>query len=266
MPTEQQTQVRHMRVKTGIEPMETARPQDPAKDRPAKGNPKARKEARQASAKPAKPEPAAGSTAVLTKIEKPAFGMGRFLAVDRLLRNIAVVGALLLVVVAVRNTGTTPTQSVFAALQSNVNVEWDESLGKLSFVSNLIPSSVQAVWNEQDTASVLAPSSGEVVHAWSEAEPYLELKSGVADVRAAANGEIMSIAHGLDEELIVRLRHDDNTETLYGNLAACYMDVGDYVFAGDIIATVLNGKPLAFELRKDGRSIDPKGKLKSLHD
>jgi septal ring factor EnvC (AmiA/AmiB activator) len=44
------------------------------------------------------------------------------------------------------------------------------------------------------------------------------------------------------------------------------MDVGDYVFQGDIIASGLEGKPLAFELRVDGRSIDPKGKLQSLTD
>ena len=107
------------------------------------------------------------------------------------------------------------------------------------------------------------PRNGVVVHAWTREEPYIELKGTVTDVRAAANGEVMSVAHGLEEEVILRIRHEGNTETLYGNLAACYVDVGDYVFEGDIVATVLEGKPLAFELRKDGRSIDPKGKLKS---
>ena len=90
-------------------------------------------------------------------------------------------------------------------------------------------------------------------------EPYLELSCNTTDVRAAADGEIMSIAHGMDEERIVRIRHEGGLETLYGNLASCAHEVGDRVYAGDAFATVLEGAPLAFELRRDGRSIDPTG-------
>ena len=204
--------------------------------------------------------------AILTTCEKRNHMGGAMLSLDNLLRNVAVVGALLLVIVALRGAGNPQAQSVFSAIQAGMNMEWDESLGKLSFVNNLIPESVQAVWGERNNLSVMAPCHGEIVHAWSRSEPYLEIQSSVADVRAVANGEVMAIAHGLEEEVIIRLRHDDHTESLYGNLAECYMDEGDYVFQGDIIAAVLRGKPLAFELRQDGRSIDPKGKLQSLTD
>ncbi|NLV58032.1 MAG: M23 family metallopeptidase [Clostridiales bacterium] len=254
MPEQQQTRVRSLRVKSGIYAKEARLEEEfiPV--------PKPQAEERDASR-----HFTPSATATLTDCSvKP--GAIRWIRLDNLLRNVAVVGAIVLVVIAVRNTEGTPTQSVFAALQSSMNMEWDESLGKLSFVSNLLPGSVQGVWNEAENIQVLAPSNGELVHAWSPEEPYIELQGIVRDVRAAANGEIMSIAHGLDEEVIVRIRHDDSTETLYGNLAACHMDVGDYVFAGDIIGTVLDGSPLAFELRKDGRSIDPKGKLHSLDD
>ncbi|MEG0743017.1 MAG: M23 family metallopeptidase, partial [Clostridia bacterium] len=93
------------------------------------------------------------------------------------------------------------------------------------------------------------------------AEPYLELQSAVTDVRVAADGEVMSIAHGMGEERIVRVRHDDETESIYGNLLVCYAEVGDRVYAGDIIARVPDDVPLAFELRRDGRSINPEGLL-----
>lgn len=259
MPTNQPTRVRAMRVKSGI----SETPPHPAKEA-AKTETIKIKTPLIGQSSP--DQGLQSSSAVLTTYPKrPTLGV-RMLALDKLLRNVAVVGALLLIIVAIRNTGGTGVQSVFSAIQTGTNMEWDESLGKLSFVSNLLPSSVQEVWSQQDSISVLAPVNGDVVHAWSREEPYLELKSSVSDVRAVAGGEIMSIAHGLDEEYIVRLRHDDNTESIYGNLAACYMDEGDYVFAGDIIATVLDGKPLAFELRKDGRSIDPEGKLQSLQD
>ncbi|MDD3336545.1 MAG: M23 family metallopeptidase [Eubacteriales bacterium] len=181
------------------------------------------------------------------------------LQADRLIRNLAVAGGLLLVVVAVKNAGVPEAQSVFSALQTSVNTEWDESVGKLSFVNGLVPEALQEVWSEKESLSVYAPISGETVHSWTQSEPYLEVMGIVSEVRAVAPGEIMSIAHGLDEERIIRIRHDDGTESVYGNLEECFLEVGDRVYAGDVIAEVLAGKPLAFELRRDGRSINPDG-------
>ncbi|MEG1775609.1 MAG: hypothetical protein RR367_03835, partial [Clostridia bacterium] len=152
----------------------------------------------------------------------PERGFGRrLLQTDKLIRNLAVVGGLLLTLVAVKNADTPQSQSVFSALQDSVHMEWDESLGKLSFVNSYLPESLQAVWSERESVTVLAPMVGETVHAWSEAEPYLELQSAVTDVRVAADGEVMSIAHGMGEERIVRVRHDDETESIYGNLLVC---------------------------------------------
>jgi murein DD-endopeptidase MepM/ murein hydrolase activator NlpD len=107
----------------------------------------------------------------------------------------------------------------------------------------------------------MAPVTGDILHVWSEAEPYVTFSSAVSDVRAAADGEVMSIAHGPEEERIIRLRHTDGHETLYGNLADCFVDVGDTVEAGEIIATLIHQQPLAFELRVDGRSVDPSGRM-----
>ena len=92
------------------------------------------------------------------------------------------------------------------------------------------------------------------------------MKTRLRDVRASADGEVMSIAHGMEEERIVRIRHDDRTETLYGNLKNCHVQEGDQLCAGDVFAELMEGKPLAFELRVDGRSIDPNGKLKELQE
>ena len=68
----------------------------------------------------------------------PRDGWGkRLLRADKLVRNLAVVGAMLLTVVAVKNAGSPNAQSVFGALQASTEMEWDESLGKLSFVSGI---------------------------------------------------------------------------------------------------------------------------------
>ena len=188
-------------------------------------------------------------------------GFSRLLRADRLIRNLAAAAGLMLVAVAVKNAELPQSQSVFSALEDSLNPELDESVGKLSFVDSLLPAEVQEVWRQAESVTVFEPVRGSVVHAWSRQEPYLELSCNTTDVRAAADGEIMSIAHGPDEERIVRIRHEGGLETLYGNLESCAHEVGDRVCAGDPFATVLEGAPLAFELRRDGRSIDPAGLL-----
>ena len=188
------------------------------------------------------------------------------LRADRLIRDLAVVGALFLTVLAVRGASAPQAQSVFSALKASANMQWDESLGQLSFVGGWLPESVQAVWNQKDSLMVFAPAAGQTVHTWSQTEPYVEWQTDVADVRCAADGQVMSVAHGLDEERIVRIRHENGVETVYGNLAECFVQEGDSVASGQIFARVLEGKPLAFELRRDGRSIDPRGRLMPLDE
>ena len=205
-------------------------------------------------------EPTPGNAQWIDCSKPGGLGVFAFRA-DRLIRNLAVTGALLLVIVAVKNAGLPETQSVFSALQASMDMEWEESVGKLSFVNGLLPEGIREVWSGGETLAVYAPLAGETVHAWSASEPYIELQGAVTDVRAAADGEIMSVAHGMEEERIVRIRHDDGTESVYGNLLVCYEEVGERVSAGDIFARVAPGEPLAFELRRDGRSVDPDGLL-----
>ena len=85
------------------------------------------------------------------------------------------------------------------------------------------------------------------------------------DVRASADGEVMSIAHGLNEERIIRIRHEE-CETIYGNIEDCLAEVGDQILAGDIIGTLIEGQPLAFELRHNGRSVDPSIHIKTIEE
>ena len=189
-------------------------------------------------------EEAPRTGAELTELpQKDGWGK-RLLRADKLVRNLAVVGAMLLTVIAVKNAGSPDA--------------------KLSFVGGILPDGIQAVWSERETVTVFEPMAGDTVHAWSQSEPYMAFMSAVRDVRAVADGEVMSVAHGLEEERILRVRHDDDTESIYGNLLTCYAQEGDRVYAGDVIATTIEGKPLVFELRRDGRSINPEGLLKPI--
>lgn len=192
--------------------------------------------------------------------EEQKWGFRVFRA-DRLIRNLAVVGVLLMTVVALRGSSQPEAQSVFSAIQESAGMEWDESIGKLSFVNSLLPQALQEVWNPQAEVTVFAPLIGEILHVWSGKEPYVTIQGRTDEIRAAANGEVMSVAHGMDEERIIRVRHDDGTEALYGNLARSHVETGQRVYAGDVIATLLENEPLVFELRVDGRSIDPSGRM-----
>jgi len=175
---------------------------------------------------------------------------------DRLIKNIALSCGLMLVILALRTANLPESQSVFSALETGVNTKWDESIGKLSFVTSLFPEEIQEVWADYGSVTVFQPVEGEIVHTWTEQEPYIEMLAVGSEVRAAAGGEIMSIAHGMEEERIVRIRHADGTEALYGNLLECFCEIGDTVNAGDPFATLMDGKPLAFEYRRNGRSVE----------
>ena len=180
----------------------------------------------------------------------------RFLQLDKLVRNLAVVGGMVLVLVALRNSSAPEAKSVFNALQEGAGMKWDESVGKLSFVNSLFPEEIQEVWNENRSVSVCKPIQGEVVHAWTGDEPYLLIESTELAVRSAAAGEVINIAHGKDEERIIRIRHD-GFDTVYGNMKECLVQEGEQVDAEEVIGTLINAEPLVFELRRDGRSVDP---------
>lgn len=202
-------------------------------------------------------EDAYQTSAELTELPARPKGLKRLLQPENLSRNLALVGCLALVVLALQQTGSEKSVSVFSALQDEMTATWDQDVGKLSFVSDLLPAEIQAVWNPVAGISVQAPVNGPVVHTWSVQEPYLEMSASVTDVRSAGEGEVMSIAHGLDEERIIRIRHIDGSEALYGNLQTVHVEVGSVVQSGEIIASLLPDKPLAFELRVNGQSVDP---------
>ena len=189
--------------------------------------------------------------------ERTVDWQNHFFHFDRLVRDLAIVGSLALVLVAVRSSGIPETQTVFGAIQESMNVKWDESLGQLSFVSNLLPEEIREVWNESEICEVYAPVNGQIVHAWSNHEPYLLINSGEAEVFASAEGEIINVAHGIGDEIIIKIRHSGGMETIYGNLESCNVMVGDLVDGADKIGRLMNDKPLAWEMRLNGRSIEP---------
>ena len=91
-----------------------------------------------------------------------------------------------------------------------------------------------------------------------------------AEVRAAAAGRVVYIGAGLRGygELVI-VKHDEAWLTAYGYNRAVNVREGEAVWAGQRIATMGEGpahRPaLYFEIRLNGRPVDPAGQLPSRH-
>lgn len=170
---------------------------------------------------------------------------------ERMLRNTAVCVALLLTVLALASVQSPAASGITGFLSRVVSMDLSESLGSLKFVSNLIPESVQVLWNLGAERHTM-PSGAEVVHVFSASEPWLGYAAGEA--MASAAGEVMSLAVDAAGHTTVRVRHASGMESLYGNLLRVSVREGDWVEAGDPIGAAKN---LTYELRGEGRPMDP---------
>lgn len=168
-----------------------------------------------------------------------------------MLRNTAICVALLLTVLAFQSVQAPGVTGVTNFLSQVVSMDMSESLGSLKFVSNLVPESVQVLWN-LGAEKHAVPSAAQVVHTFSSQEPWIGYASGEA--RASAAGEVMSLAVDAAGRSSVRIRHASGMESLYGNLLRVSVREGDWVEAGDVIGAA---KILTYELRGEGRPMDP---------
>lgn len=178
---------------------------------------------------------------------------------ESLLKNMAVSSALVLCAVTLRS-GTLPPLNEAADVIMTAATDQsllDDQLGKLSFVSALFPEAV-LVFGENGDATLSAPvSGGVVVHAWSEAEPYISWRTSSSQVTAAAAGEVIGVYHGNGDEKLVQIMGNDGLACLYGNMSEISVQTGDAVAAGDVLGKLMTGEDFVFEVRREGMSIDP---------
>jgi len=81
-------------------------------------------------------------------------------------------------------------------------------------------------------------------------------------VRAAGGGRVVAVGTDPDYGMYVLLRHPDGYETMYGHASRLLVGEGEQVEAGQVIALTGNsGRSTAphlhFEIRREGRSLDP---------
>ena len=182
--------------------------------------------------------------------DKPRWG-------ERLARNVALAGLLMVTIAAMRNAELPSGGTVLTAVRQMIDGEWDGgALGKISFVGSFLPETVAVFFESAPDAALTAPCFGSLSHAWTAEEPYLGYDSQDKRVYAVAPGQVMSVYHGPEEEYILRVRHDDGLETMYYALASVSVSEGDAVSVSTCLGRALP-EGVVIEVRRAGRAIDP---------
>ena len=135
--------------------------------------------------------------------------------------------------------------------------EYDETLGRLQFVSSVLPESTMVFLtgnDETQTCAAILPAEAASVHTWSSDEPWVEYE-GEGEINSCMGGEVMNTVKNRRDEYTVRILHENGYESVYSGLSAVCVAEGEHVEAGAAIGTVAG--TAAFELRKDGLSVMP---------
>ena len=140
-------------------------------------------------------------------------------------------------------------------VQVTTDFEYDNTLGRLQFVSSLIPESAM-VFMQSDMAEELAqPANGQMeLHVWSVEEPWIEVAC-YGEIHACDDATVMTVVKNRAQTYTVRLMHENGYESVYSGLGEVSVKEGEYVMRNASIGYA--DGTAAFEYRKDGMSIYP---------
>jgi len=181
---------------------------------------------------------------------------------DRLLRNSALACAVLLGVLSLGNIdhpiARRTSNSIRQAL--SMHIDLDESIGSLTFVRELMPESALVFLNLSDRSEYALPCRGELMHSYSNAQPWLLFSCQSAqDVFACEDGTVTAHCELSDGSVGMLIDHGNGIESVYAYLESVSVEPGELVSRGQSIGTSTSN--LYYELRSGGDSIDPSGKM-----
>lgn len=184
-------------------------------------------------------------------------------ASERLFRNTAVACGLLLTVMALKNIDTPVTNKITGAVKSVVSMDLrlPSSVGNLSFVQKLMPESALVFLNMTDADQKALPVKGEIIHQYSEKQPWTEYKTDTgANVYSISEGKVEACVRTEEGDLTVLIKNKDGYEYVYAFLENASVKTGDTVKTGTQIGRTGTGENarLYFEVRLNGTPVDPK--------
>lgn len=186
---------------------------------------------------------------------------------EKLIRNTAVSCALLLSVLALKNVDQPWSRKATEGVRQVVNmrIDWDDTLGKLSFVRALVPDTALVFLNLGSGMDMNRPVNGQVVHEFTAQQPWLEFRCPAREaVCAALSGTVEAVGQGAGNDWIIMIRGEEDTEAVYGYLSEAYVQVGQKVEAGELIGMTADeeNSRFYFELQENGSPSDPSGRMK----
>lgn len=190
-----------------------------------------------------------------TEKKPPTFG-------DRMLRNSALACALLLAILAMGNIdqpwAKRASETVERAL--TMHIDLDDSIGRLTFVRNLLPESALVFLNVSGNSELALPVQGELSHVYSDAQPWLLFscpeKSAVC---AIADGTITAVSEFSGGTLGILIDHGGGMESVYAYLSEASVEVGEAVSRGQEIGQT--DAQLYFELREAETAVDASARM-----
>lgn len=175
-----------------------------------------------------------------------------------LIKNITVAAALVIGVIALRCGAVPGLEQAADVVVSAMNRDLleDDRLGKLSFVSALFPEAALVFGEQTDTAYF---QGSEVIHAWSEDEPYLLVKKDNGSIGAIQAGQVLEVRRESGGTWAVTVG-DQREQTVYGNLKSASVLEGDSIDKEAEIGQAAAGGCVSVEMRSNGISIAPSGR------
>ena len=178
---------------------------------------------------------------------------------ERLLRNSAIACALLLAMLAARNIDTPWTRAAVEGVERalTMKIDLDESLGRLSFVRDLMPESMLVFFDLSSESELSLPVDGEMDKSFDEQQPWVEFACEPgATVMAAESGTVVATTQLSGGGWGVMIEHDNGLESVCAYLLEPDVQAGERVERGQGIARSEAGR-VYFEVRRDGNLIDP---------
>jgi len=170
--------------------------------------------------------------------------------------QLGVCSALFLLIFALKQVQAQPVQAALAAVRSvaTTEMEWDDTIGKLEFVDNIVPESVLVFWNAQER-TLLPPFDGGVL---LEVQGDFAVFEGKGSVRCGGEGVVQSVMR-TNEGYTLTIAHDNGFEMTLTGLESVHAAARDRVHEGQSLGMaqkVGNGCRVAVQVTEGRRVVE----------